>query len=239
MPLDTVASYHRFDRRWLTNSNPGVSRSGQVRRSVRRGRSPAATPPRERRAKDRRVQKTEALLRGALGALIREKPYDEIVVKEVLSRANVGRSTFYTHFAGKDALLRGCIRDILRAAEPRGGRATAGPHERVAWFSLPILEHIERHRRAGQPAMDPRGRRTVHQQLRHALAELIESEVRTALRRGRGTARPSPDLLVRRVASTFVLVLDWWVESDTPLPAPDADRLFRGLIEPSLAEAFR
>jgi hypothetical protein len=28
---------------------------------------------------DRRVQKTKALLRGALGALIRERPYDEIV----------------------------------------------------------------------------------------------------------------------------------------------------------------
>jgi hypothetical protein len=35
----------------------------------------------EKRIKDRQIQKTEALLRGALGALIREKPYDDIVVK--------------------------------------------------------------------------------------------------------------------------------------------------------------
>jgi hypothetical protein len=46
---------------------------------------------RVRQRKDRRIQRTEELLRGALTALIREKPYEEIVVKEILGRANVGR----------------------------------------------------------------------------------------------------------------------------------------------------
>jgi hypothetical protein len=43
--------------------------------------------------RDRRIQKTQELLRGALASLIGEKPYDSIVVKEILDRANVGRST--------------------------------------------------------------------------------------------------------------------------------------------------
>src|SRR5687768_12283016 len=48
--------------------------------------------------KDRRVQKTERLLREALGSLIHEKNYDSIVVREILERANVGRSALYAHF---------------------------------------------------------------------------------------------------------------------------------------------
>ncbi len=44
-------------------------------------------------AEDRRIQKTISLLREALVCLIAEKPYDSIVVKEILDRANVGRST--------------------------------------------------------------------------------------------------------------------------------------------------
>jgi len=44
---------------------------------------------------------TDPLAR-ALVSLIREKPYDEMVVKEILDRANVGRSTFYTHYRNKD-----------------------------------------------------------------------------------------------------------------------------------------
>jgi AcrR family transcriptional regulator len=194
----------------------------------------------EKRQKDRRIQKTEALLRGALGGLIREKPYEDIVVKEILNRANVGRSTFYTHFADKDELLLSCIHDILRSAQMGGwGRATAKPQTDIVWFSLPILEHIERHRRTGQATMGPRGRWAVHEHLQHAIIELIEDEVRTALRRSSRTGRHvSPDLLVRWIASTFVLVLNWWVESDSPLSAREADGVFRALIEPSLAEAL-
>jgi AcrR family transcriptional regulator len=194
----------------------------------------------ERRTKDRRIQRTEALLREALGALIREKPYEEIVVKEILNRANVGRSTFYTHFADKDELLLSCIQDMLRSAQPRRwGRAVAKPQDEIVWFSLPIFEHIERHRDSGGTTMEPRGRQAVHEHLQHAIAELIEDEVATALRRrSRAVWHAAPDLLVRWIASTFVLVLNWWVASDSPLPAREVDRLFRALIEPSLAEAL-
>ncbi len=191
----------------------------------------------EKRTKDRRIQKTEALLREALAALIREKSYDDIVVKEILDRANVGRSTFYTHFRDKDELLLSGIQDMLRSARPAGGgRVPAKPCDGIVWFSLPILEHIEKHRHTGGATMGPRGRRAMHEHLQHAITELIEDEVRTALRRSRTAGHASPELLVRWIASTFVLVLNWWVESDSLLPAREADSLFRGLIEPSLAE---
>jgi AcrR family transcriptional regulator len=192
----------------------------------------------DQRTKDRRIQKTQALLREALAALIREKPYDEIVVKEILDRANVGRSTFYTHFRDKDELLLSGIQDMLRSAQPAGGgRAPAKPYQSIVWFSLPIFQHIEQHRRTGEATMGTRGRRAMHEHLQHAVSELIEDEVRAALRRSHRTAgHASPELIVQWIASTFVLVLNWWVESDTPLPAREADGLFRGLIEPSLAK---
>jgi AcrR family transcriptional regulator len=217
-----------------------MSDTGQLRRSVhyRRPRGRILVP--EKQTKDRRIQKTEALLHGALSALVREKPYKEIGVKEILSRANVGRSTFYTHFGGKDELLVGCIHDMLRSAQPAGrGRAPTKPHEDILWFSLPILDHIENHRRTNKATMGARWRRTLHERLQEAISDLIEDAVATALHRSSRTpGSASPELLVRWIASTFVLVLNWWVESDSPLPARDADRVFRELIEPSLAAAL-
>jgi AcrR family transcriptional regulator len=241
MPVDTVVPYYRFEQQGVKNSCDGMSDSGQTRRSVHHGRTQGTIPVPEKRKKDRRIQRTEALLRGALGALVREKPYEDIVVKEILNRANVGRSTFYTHFADKDELLLSCIHDMLRSAQLAGwGRATAKAQEGIVWFSLPIFEHIERHRRTSQATMGSRGPRALHEHLQHAVTELIEDEVRTALRRSSRTARhASPDLLIRWIASTFVLVLNWWVESDSPLPAREADALFRALIQPSFAEALR
>jgi AcrR family transcriptional regulator len=193
---------------------------------------------REKGTKDRRIQKTEALLREALAALIREKPYDDIVVKEILARANVGRSTFYTHFRDKDELLLSGIQDMLRSARPAGrGRVPVKPSEGIVWFGLPILQHIEKHRPTGGVTLDPRGRRAMHEHLQHAITELIDEQVRAALRRSRGMAGlASSELLVQWIASTFVLVLNWWVESDRPFPAREADGLFRDLVEPSLAK---
>jgi AcrR family transcriptional regulator len=52
------------------------------------------------RTHDRRVEKTQRQLREALVSLIHEKSYDAIVVKEILDRADVGRTAFYTHFSG-------------------------------------------------------------------------------------------------------------------------------------------
>ncbi len=78
-------------------------------------------------AKDRRIQKTQRLLREALASLIREKPYNSIVVKQILDHANVGRSTFYTHFRDKDDLLVSCIHDMLHSVDAMGWR----PREKV------------------------------------------------------------------------------------------------------------
>jgi AcrR family transcriptional regulator len=187
---------------------------------------------------DRRVARTQKLLRDALHSLIREKDYDSIVVKEILDRANVGRSTFYTHFRDKDELLASGIHDILSSVPPTHPKTGAGCSERILWFSLPIFEHLDRHRRAGELRLGPRGRAILHGQLQKVLAELIAEDVRKSLQGRRKTAgHISPDLLVQYVASTFILVLNWWVESGSPLPAKEVNDLFRALTLRTLAAA--
>src|SRR6478752_799045 len=53
---------------------------------------------------DARVRKTRDALGDALVELMQEKPFDSITVQDVLDRAHVGRSTFYSHFSDKDDL---------------------------------------------------------------------------------------------------------------------------------------
>ncbi|WP_336127823.1 TetR/AcrR family transcriptional regulator [Mesoflavibacter sp. CH_XMU1422-2] len=54
---------------------------------------------------DRRIQKSKKYLSDAFIALILEKGYEAVTVKEIIDRANVGRSTFYAHFESKEQLL--------------------------------------------------------------------------------------------------------------------------------------
>jgi AcrR family transcriptional regulator len=61
---------------------------------------------------DRRIQKTRKLLSQALLELILEKGYERVTVQDILDRANVGRSTFYTHYENKELLLRDGPRNL-------------------------------------------------------------------------------------------------------------------------------
>src|SRR6266536_2554522 len=127
--------------------------------------------------KDRRIQKTQALLREALVSLIHEKPYDAIAVMEILERANVGRSTFYTHFKDKDELLASGIHDMLQAIHSSELPASGKKHERIIRFSLPVFDHIHRHRQAGAAGMGARGRAIIHEHLQKVLTGLIANNI--------------------------------------------------------------
>jgi AcrR family transcriptional regulator len=194
-----------------------------------------------KQTKDRRIKKTIGLLHEALGSLIREKPYDEIVVQEILDRANVGRSTFYMHFRDKDELLGSGIHDMLGSVHTRTEPPSPGkPFERILSFSSPVFEHIHQHRHAGTAMMGTRGRAVVHEHLQKVVAERIEEDVRKHVEgRRKAPAKIPEDVLVQHVASTFILVLNWWAESRKPLPPREADALFRALVVPTLSSALQ
>ena len=180
------------------------------------------------------MQKTKASLHEALIGLAREKPYPSIAVKEILDRANVGRSTFYTHFRDKDDLLESGIHEVLRSLHDRP-RAASAP-ERIVAFSLPLLQHIDEHRRAAGPRMRREGRVIMHERLEAVLTSVIADELATTRRTSQ--AKTPMDLVARYVASTFVLVLNRWVESDTAWTPTETDALFRALVIPTLNSLF-
>jgi AcrR family transcriptional regulator len=187
---------------------------------------------------DRRIQKTLSLLREALVSLIAEKPYDSIVVKEILDRANVGRSTFYTHFRDKDDLLVSGIHDMLGevpSPERTGGRGL----DRILWFSRPIFEHHYSHAHAWGDRIGTKGRTVLHEHLRRALTGIIAQVMKKDYRPGRQSPRPMPPEVVSAyVASTFVLVLNWWLDTRMRLPPKDINDVFRRLTSPTLATLF-
>ena len=153
-------------------------------------------------------------------------------MKEILDRANVGRSTFYTHFRDKDDLLESGIHEILRSI--RSQPCSASAHERVLAFSLPLLKHIDDHRRAAGPSMEREGRVMMHEHMQHVLTSLIADEL-VMMSPGKSKVQIPRGLLARHVAAAFVLVLNWWVDSDSPLTPAEVDARFRALVVPALA----
>lgn len=184
---------------------------------------------------DRRIQKTLALLREALVSLIAEKPYDSIVVKEILDRANVGRSTFYTHFRDKDDLLVTGIQDMLGPV-PSPMQTGKRGLDRILWFSLPVFDHHHRHAHAWGDRIGTRGRTILHEHLRRVLTDMIAEVMKKHCGTGRQSSRQLPaEIVAAYVASTFVLVLNWWLDTRMRLSPREIDAVFRRLTSPTLA----
>lgn len=183
-----------------------------------------------KRVNNRRGQKTEVALRQALAELIHEKPYEDVVIKEILARANVGRSTFYAHYKDKEDLLFSGFQDVLLSAQ-----SAAEPGD-LLWFSRPVLEHIEQERRTRNSSLDQRRRHSIHGHLYHAIADRLESDGKAHRRRQRAVPRVPERILAEWIASTFLLVLDWWADSQDPPDAREVDLMVRRLLEPALRE---
>ena len=187
------------------------------------------------KSNDRRVQRTRELLHGALASLIHEKPYEGIVVKEILARANVGRSTFYTHFRDKQDLLETSIRDVLEREKTLSSAGERSFADQILEWTLRLFEHIDRQRALLKAPTDVRRLAGVHEHLEEGLVMSITDalESRPAAQSQNALMIP-PDLIAEFVASTFLVVLEWWFERAPSRSATEANDVLAALIRPAL-----
>jgi len=186
-----------------------------------------------RKATDPRIRKTELALHRSLASLIHEKGYDAIVVQEILERANVARSTFYAHFDGKEELLLGSIRHVLGAARAMQPVA-ADPVDKLLGFSLPLFQHIEAHMERSSADVQGGAQREVHQRLVQQLAESLEADIHRAQLDRAIPRDPPPALLAKHLATTFLVVLEWWLPQRHSHDASSANGAYRALVGPAL-----
>jgi AcrR family transcriptional regulator len=169
---------------------------------------------------DRRVARTRALLQDALIALIPEQGYAAVTVEDICERANVGRSTFYLHYADKEALRAATMEAHLRAIVPEPGP----PGERRLAFSGPMFAHA----RSFQPlhrALFAGGGDAIPDEIRERILRSVRQELaRTGVPEG-----VPPEAVARFLAGAFLAVLGWWIEEGSAISAAEVDDLFQRL----------
>ena len=190
--------------------------------------------------RDRRVERTQQLLRGALRSLIQEKGFEALTVQEIIDRANVGRATFYAHFDNKDDLLVSGFEDLRGSLRARQREAFSRGHtleERVFGFSEEVFAHTNEYRDAFRAMIGQRSGAVVQRLLHKLVVELIREDVKRAVAGSKHTPVHT-DALVHFISGALVGVLIWWLDGRMRLPVDEVNAYFRKLALPALKAAL-
>ena len=100
---------------------------------------------------DRRQQKTRTAIYDALTKLLIKRRFEDITVQEIIDEANIGRSTFYSHFETKDQLLEEMCNEMFShvfsdSLMPEGSHDFSGNHTDIRTLLEHILWHISDHK---------------------------------------------------------------------------------------------
>jgi len=180
---------------------------------------------------DRRVARTRATLQHALMSLMLKKGYEAITIKDICDTANVGRSTFYAHYASKDDLKRGGLENLrtLLAGRQRDALATGrNVKDRSFGFSLAMFEHARDHIEHYRALVGGRGGTVALGRIRQILSDLVRAELTAPSEENAADVVPR-ELVVQYVVGAYMAVLTWWLDGGAKLPPQRVDAMFRRL----------
>ncbi|HSD45168.1 MAG TPA: TetR/AcrR family transcriptional regulator [Pyrinomonadaceae bacterium] len=176
---------------------------------------------------DARVRRTRDALGDALVALMQEKPFDTITVQDVLDRAKVGRSTFYSHYSDKDDLLMSDAEEFFESVamllSVRGDTS-----DRV----FPVKEFFSHITEAKQfvDALMSAGKFNDNMELARGLfARGIERRL-SELPRGQGIPMDERPAIAFAHAGALLSLLTWWIDRGMRQPPSEMDQLFHKMV---------
>lgn len=153
--------------------------------------------------KDLRVQRTRSLLRQALIDLVSTEGYENISVRDITQKAQVGYKTFYRHYEGKDALLQSLATQLVSEFQ----KVVLPPSDKNApqENTLAVLNYVESNAPLFLMLLNS-----------SAAKQILDVVANFAMEEGRQTFS-SPfvpqELIAYHFASSIISLLRWWLES--------------------------
>ena len=180
---------------------------------------------------DRRIERTRQLLQEALIAVILEKGFEAATVQDVIDRANVGRSTFYAHFQDKEDLLLSRFEHLR--AEFEKHLLSASVTSTSPWeLSLSMFQHAEGQRQLYKALAGKQGGNVVIIYIQKYLASYLSEHLKQQLKKCK---TPFPyEILSHYIASSFISLLTWWLDTDSTYSAEQMNEYYRQLVEPGV-----
>jgi AcrR family transcriptional regulator len=184
---------------------------------------------------DRQSQRTRHALIDAFLSLLTEKHYDAISIKEIVDRANVGRSTFYSHYESKDDLLKDGFERILDILLLN---VTINEVDQKLYLDTsPLFRHARGHYELYRTLNWGKGFELLTQDEHVALSEKLQLRLKPFSAEGTNPAVPLP-ILAYSMAGSLLLLLKWWLDNKMPCTEEQMNEYFQQLVMPGVKTAL-
>jgi AcrR family transcriptional regulator len=161
---------------------------------------------------DRRSAQTRTAILAAFAKLALDRRYGTIRIADLIAEAEIGRSTFYEHFRGKDEVLLSASDHIL------AGLANAATRRAGLFATRMALQHLWNQRGVVRAMLSDR----VASKLQRRLATMIEDRME---RGGLATGTMPQAMLATAIAAGQLAVLKMWVTGEAPATLDELARL--------------
>ena len=175
---------------------------------------------------DRRTRRTRQALEQALLELIEEQSYEVITIQQITDRANIGRATFYLHYADKEQLLLATLQrltdDLVRSLPSLKAQDLLAEDRTLL---NAVFQHVARYRRLYRALLGEHGPALVLRRLHDYLAEQIEQRIVAPLLREASEASEACEdaaqgphapesFLAAYLSGALLASVTWWLDRD-------------------------
>ena len=179
---------------------------------------------------DKRILRTQKLLKEALIAEAREKGYKNITIQDVTRRADVGYRTYFRHYTGLDELLVSVAQDRLDQFYeildlPLPGELIENPVVFFQAIGTTLFQHIQENQQAFRFLL-------LDDSLRFVLDPVLERACQKveAILAGLPQENIPAGVAANHIVSSTVSLIRWWLENDTPHSPAKTGQIFTDLI---------
>ncbi|HEY3661730.1 MAG TPA: TetR/AcrR family transcriptional regulator [Chthoniobacterales bacterium] len=176
-----------------------------------------------KKKEDQRVERTRDRLGDALVELLLEKPFAAITVQEILDRAGVSRTTFYSHYRDKNDLFLSDAEEFFEAMATALSRF-GDKSQRVAPVEE-LFSHIGERRDFYSALLESGRLRDVLELGQEHFARGITQRL-AEMARSRAIAPNERDAIAHGLAGNLFSLLSWWIHHGMNPAAAAMDQLF-------------
>jgi AcrR family transcriptional regulator len=187
------------------------------------------------KGEDRRSQRSQQALLDALIDLMGVKTYDSISIKEIVEKANIGRSTFYAHYQAKDDLLKSGFERILD--ETLNHIILSKNGQNLVMDATMLFQHAQGHYHLYRTLMWGSGFEILTKDELIILSEKLQQRLSQFFPDENKLSIPL-NVLSIFLSGNLLMLLKWWLDNKMPFPPEKMNDLFQILVMPGITSAL-